>query len=262
MTIEDILAEARANIKELGYVDLPCRMKIWKACGELAYLLVEDADNAHDVYPKTKRVTTPLKKRVRLGELCVRKVLPLWEGKFTKIAKNDEGDYVGLTHPSREPDSDELSQYNTYMMNLILSYLYGDTSKELLEDEAKKRQKFNNYLIVDSVNFLFFKMVSVLTSRVLYDEIWFHEEALIRQDEEYKNYTLTSSDIDNECYYDVERCAAYAYITSYDEHGDEVQDKEKWTEFWLWYIDEVVPFVLFAKTIEELPKLDNKGELL
>ena len=169
MTIENILAEARANIKELGYVDLPCRMKIWKACGELAYSLVENTDNAHDVYPKTKHVTTPLKRRVRLGELCVRKVLPLWEEKFTKIAKNDEGDYVGLTHPARE--SDELSQYNTHMMRLISSYLYGDTNKEMLEEEAKKRRKFDNYLIVDSVNFLFFNMVSFLASRVLYDEI-------------------------------------------------------------------------------------------
>jgi len=84
----------------------------------------------------------------------------------------------------------------------------------------------------------------------------------MRQDEGYEDYTLTSNDIDNECYYDVERCAAYAYITSYDEYGGEVQDKEKWTEFWLWYIDDVVPSVVFANTVEKLQKLECKKGII
>jgi len=257
MTFENIIAEAQTSIEANGYIDLPERMKIWNACGELAYSLAENAENDHDVHPKTKQVTTPLKKRVRLGELCVRKVLPLWEEKFAAIAKHEDGGYAYLTHPNREPEPYELSQYNTHMMNLITSYLYSDTTKEVLKTEMEKSYKLNRYLIVGSVNFLFVRMVSFLATRVLYDEVLFHSQALMRQYEEHKDYILTSDDLDNECYYDVERCAAYAYATYYDEYGEEIVDEEKWTEFWRWYIDEAVPSVLFADTIEELPKQDE-----
>jgi len=218
MTIENILAEARESIKTKGYLDLSHRMKIWKACGERCYF--EEQNNLDE-----KIVTLPLKKRVRLGELCIKKVLPAWDAKTNK----DPRPY--------------------YLMNLINSYLYGDTPKAALNEEARKCSNFafelEHHGILGSHTFAM-DAAATLANTALRDVWWFLFDYEGKDTHEY---------IDGEAV-DVELTAAQAYAFvikcwGYESSGE--WDNKKRKEFWLWYIDEA-EVVLNATELERTPE--------
>jgi len=202
-----------------------------------------------------KRVTLPIKKRVRLGELCVKKIMPLWQ-----------------------PKTDYICQLRTSACNvltLISAYLYTDTSEEELGAHFNKYEKMceeaeyyaplpraENHIEDFGDAVPFFHAIQVLAVRVFDDEYWIYDEMERKEDGELEpdEEFLTDSEagIDEELhhgYHDAEYIASLAYAM--DNEGYYGQDKDKLKEFWLWYINEAVPSVLCADTIEEATKQEE-----
>lgn len=210
MTTEDILAISKEIVKEKGFLDLSDRKMIWKSLGEFCY---EDGRNYYDIInPSTKRVTIPLKKRVRLGEICVEKVLHLWDTK---------------TNNDPKPKN---------LLKLINSYLYGKTSGETLYNEC---ESFAGFWYVDVQDYdELYSMSAYTTTRLAY-------RALLDESFIGREYDDCTKDVDMDEAWDADYTASLAYSLCLENLGE--WDKEKRREFWLWYINDAVPQVLNTK---------------
>jgi len=271
MTIENILAEARESIEKLGYVDFPCRMKIWKTCGELCYPFDAERykaspnagwDERHNwcLGMETKIVTEPLKKRARLAELCVEKML-------TMLYR----------------DANLRSHYNylKHIIKMVNSYLYGNTPKEALKKElnmgelvglgryekmagiekAEPREDNINYEDWDDFYEWFERGVAHFVDIALHDEGWLYEELERKADSDPSisaNGELLLKDADGEEPDCTETIAAMMYVSILRPNSYHIDiDPERQKEFWQWYINEAVPSVLCANTIEEVAKQEK-----
>ena len=202
--MEDILVISKASIEDLGFLDLSYRKMIWNFFGDACYIgkQYEDIMNSHnEIIPEA------LKYRVRLGELCVDKVMPIWD-----LKTNSDPwlrNLIGLTN----------------------SYLYAGTSAKTL---------YNEYC--DYVDFLMFSssgtyMIVAEATTKLAQRAFYDIELIEPNYNKYKH--------DSDMYYterDVEYLASMSYAGYMDNRFKWYEEKRK--EFWMWYVDEAVPSVL------------------
>lgn len=195
--MNDIIEYAykQLNNNAYGELILPIRKKIWKQFGSVDY------DNIQ------KDVSDGIKRRVKLAELCIEKVIDLWD----EATNNDKRPYE--------------------LLNLINEYIEGNTCKEKLKN---KMDLFENQLEVEAYEAKYEKVSLIglaavyAANIVLYDELLFFNTDENDLDEELDCFTWDTS---------------YLISLVCSDGTDENERKEKKKEFWKWYLREADKFI-------------------
>ena len=201
MATENALKIAKRVIEETGYLDLPYRKILWDSLGGENY----------GKTGKIEKITEGLKRRFRLSELCVNKIIHIWE-----------------FNTNNDPRLQKI-------MELANSYLDGKVSSDVLNNELEKFNSFESKLIDNVFDIYPFvaRAVSGVIGVALYDEAIFQ----VTEDDSKDDW------LDHEVF-DVAWmvCAIYSYSDTGLLFQD--YDDKKRKEFWNWYVDEAIPSVL------------------